>query len=155
MIITTSSVPLDHPDLRRLVAELDAYLAITDGEEHAFYNQYNGLDDLTYAIVAYDELFRPIGCGAYKIHDSATVEIKRMYTAPDYRGRGVAAEVLLMLESIAKAEGYDRAILETGLRQEAAMAFYPKQGYANIPNYGQYQGMANSRCFEKQLRADD
>lgn len=134
----------------RLVKELDAYLAITDGEEHGFYNQFNNIDILKHVILAFEN-DEPIACGAIKAYDTEAMEIKRMYVAPACRGRGVAQTILRELETWAKESGYHKTILETGKRQTEAVALYKKCGYAITPNYGQYAGVANSICFEKKL----
>ncbi|MEN0003183.1 MAG: GNAT family N-acetyltransferase [Bacteroidota bacterium] len=131
-----------------LVGQLDAELAVIDGEEHAFYHQYNHIDDIKYAIVAM-EAGHAIACGAIKHFDTNTVEVKRMYTLADSRGKGLATNVLKALEDWAAALGYQRCVLETGRRQQDAIALYQKNGYTSIPNYGQYIGVENSVCFEK------
>ncbi len=138
------------PHFVRLVEQLDAYLVEKDGKDHAFYNQYNGIDSLDHVIVAYAEN-RAIACGAMKNYDHHTVEVKRMFTLPQYRGKGVAASLLSELESWAVEIGATRCVLETGKRQTEAVRFYPAQGYAIIDNYGQYAGVSNSVCFEKRL----
>jgi len=137
-------------DFQNLVKELDAYLKVTDGDDHDFYNQFNGLEKVKHALVVYKDN-QPIGCGAFREFDSSTVEIKRMYLQPNHRGSGIAAEILNSLETWAKEEGYLRCILETGDRQVEAVKFYHKMGYKKIPNYGQYAQMDNSNCFEKHL----
>ena len=140
----------DDADFQRLVQQLDAYLSTTDGDEHAFYNQYNGLEGIKHVVVAYKD-GAAIACGAVKELAPETVEVKRMYTEPAGRGRGLAGSVLRELETWAAELGYTQAVLETGKRQLAALAFYPKQGYLIIPNYGPYVEMENSVCFGKQL----
>ncbi|GAA0873554.1 hypothetical protein GCM10009117_27010 [Gangjinia marincola] len=144
LIKTTS----DHPDFIGLVSQLDAYLKVTDGDEHEFYNQFNGRDQLKHVILAYSDE-QPIGCGAFKGFDTNSIEIKRMFVTPNLRNQGVAAAVLTALEKWAKEISYTRAVLETGKRQTEAIHFYQKNGYSQIPNYGQYKGMENSMCFEK------
>jgi hypothetical protein len=47
---------------------------------------------------------------------------------------------------------YGKCILETGIKQPEAIGLYKKSGYTVIPNYGQYAGIENSVCFEKQLQ---
>lgn len=141
----------DHPDFVRLVAALDAHLAVTDEDEHDFYDQFNKLDAIRHVLVGYADGVA-VACGAFKPFDQGTVEIKRMYTAPNYRGRGLAAELLDGLEAWARAEGYGRAVLETGKRQPYAIRLYEKQGYGRMAdNYGPYVGMDNSVCMEKSL----
>jgi len=146
LLRTTSS----NPDFIALVEKLDAYLTKTDGDEHAFYDQYNKIDSLKQVVVAYAN-GKPAACGAMKAFSDEAVEIKRMYTGPPYRGQGIASRVLDALEDWARELGYRKCILETGKRQKEAVAFYPKKGYQTIPNYGQYAGMENSVCFEKML----
>lgn len=139
-----------NPEFKTLVKELDAYLKITDGDDHDFYNQYNGLEEIKYVMVAYvDE--KPIGCGTIKRLDTNTVELKRMYVKPEKRGSGIAGQILKSLEEWAKEIGFEKCILETGERQFEAVRFYEKTGYQRIPNYGQYAQMENSICFEKTL----
>jgi putative acetyltransferase len=137
-------------DFKTLIKSLDQDLAITDGEEHGFYNQFNGTDNINHVLVAYENSVA-LSCGAFKIMDSKVVEIKRMYTVPSYRGKGLAALVLKNLEEWASKEGFKCCVLETGTRQIAAIRLYEKCGYQIIENYGQYKGVINSRCFEKAI----
>lgn len=138
-------------DFIELVKKLDAYLAIVDGKDHSFYAQFNKIDALNYVIVAYDDN-KPVGCGAIKEYAPGTMELKRMFTLPEYRGRGIAAQVLAGLEIWAVELSCNKCILETGKRQDDAIAFYKKNGYSAIPNFGQYAGIENSVCFQKEIK---
>ena len=140
-----------HADFVYLVARLDALLAELDGEEHAFYNSLNKIDKLQYVVIAYDDEL-PVGCGAIREHAKNAMEVKRMYTLEDHRGRGIATKILGELEIWASELGYYKCVLETGKRQPEAIALYKKSGYQVIPNYGQYVNVENSVCFEKKLR---
>ena len=135
-------------DFQALITELDAYLKITDGEDHEFYNQFNSLKKINNVVVAFQNE-QAIGCGAFRKFDANTVEIKRMYVKVTYRGSGVANTVLSSLEEWASEEGFTKCVLETGNRQIDAIKFYKKSGYISIPNYGQYAQMEDSNCFEK------
>ena len=146
-IIRTDS---DNPDFISLVKDLDAELAVIDGDDHSFYDQFNKIDQIRYALVAY-EAGRPVGCGAIKMYDHDTVEVKRMYTLPEGRGKGIATQILAELEAWAAELGYRKCILETGIRQPDAISLYKKNGYRLIPNFGQYAEVENSVCFEKEL----
>ncbi|MEE9406515.1 MAG: GNAT family N-acetyltransferase [Polaribacter sp.] len=146
-VIRTNS---ENKDFKNLVKQLDAYLKITDGDEHDFYNQFNHIDVLKNVVVFYiDEI--AVGCGAIKKFDNASVEVKRMFVSEEKRGSGIAQNILTELEIWAKELGYKKCVLETGKRQIEAVNFYKKCKYNVIPNYGQYKGMENSVCFEKQL----
>ncbi len=146
-IIRTNS---SNPAFISLVQLLDAELAERDGADHSFYHQYNGIQLLQHVVVLFHEDI-PIGCGAFKQIEADTVEVKRMYILPDHRSKGLATKVLTALEEWAKEEGFITSVLETGKRQPEAIALYQKNGYVNIPNYGQYIGIENSVCFEKRL----
>jgi putative acetyltransferase len=141
-IIRTNS---ENNDFIKLIKELDAYLKVTDEEEHDFYNQFNNTDVLKNIVVIYIGE-TAVGCGAIKIFDDTSVEVKRMFVSLNKRGVGLA-----QLEMCAEELGYQKCVLETGIRQVEAVKFYKKCKYQVIPNYGQYQGMENSICFEKQL----
>lgn len=140
-----------HIDVISLIEKLDAYLKITDGEDHDFYNQFNGTDTIDCMLVAYkDEV--PVGCGAIKHFDSSSAEVKRMFVDQSYRGQGIATKILIQLEQWAREKGYGKCILETGERQVAAVQLYQKSKYKRMhTNYGQYNGIAQSICFEKKL----
>lgn len=140
----------NNPDFINLVKDLDVYLAKKDGDEHDFYDQFNSIENIKHVLVCYHR-DNPVGCGSFKEYDSHTVEIKRMYTTPNMRGKGVASIILKSLENWALESGYRRSILETGLRQTEAVLFYKKCSYTIIENYGQYRKMDNSICFEKNL----
>lgn len=137
-------------DFRSLVALLDEDLAIRDGAEHGFYATFNKIDSLAHVVVAYrDET--PVGCGAIKKYADQTIEIKRMFVLPQFRGQGIAGEVLRELERWAVELGFQESILETGKKQPEAIRLYQKSGYSVIENYGQYQGIGNSVCMQKRL----
>jgi GNAT superfamily N-acetyltransferase len=83
----------------------------------------------------------PVACGAWRSHgeDGAIAEIKRMYTAPEARGRGLARAVLGAVERSAREHGRSRIVLETGDRQPEAIKLYKSAGYRPIPNFGYYR----------------
>lgn len=140
----------ENQDFRQLVEMLNAELAIIDGDDHAFYNQYNGLQDIKHVVMAYQG-DTPVGCGTIKHYDTAKVEIKRMYTIKTQRAQGIASRLIVELENWAEELGYQSLILETGKRQEDAVALYTKAGYKKIDNYGPYIGVDNSVCFYKPI----
>ena len=149
-MIRTIRTTSEHEDFIDLVRHLDADLAERDGKDHSFYAQFNKLDKIKHVVVAYDD-DEPVGCGAIKEYTPDTMEIKRMYTAPESRGKGIASNILRELEKWASELSYEWCILETGKKQPEAIGLYKKSGYTIIPNYGQYAGIENSLCFEKPL----
>ena len=87
-------------------------------------------------LVAYRD-DRPVGCGAVRLIDSATAELKRMFVEPELRGEGIGRAFVDALEAEARRLGARRVVLETGIRQTAAMALYTRCGFAPIPLYGE------------------
>jgi putative acetyltransferase len=149
-MITLTRTDSSNKDFIELVKHLDADLAKRDGEEHAFYNQFNKVTMIKHVVVAYENEL-PISCGAIKEFDAQSMEVKRMYTLPQHRGKGIASLVLHELEKWAAEMNYPTCVLETGKRQPEAIELYKKNGYHIILNYGQYAGVENSVCFEKKL----
>ena len=140
----------ENRDFIELVKFLDADLALVDGKDHAFYSQFNKIDNIRYVIVAYENE-KAVGCGAIKEYEKHTMEVKRMYVSPESRKKGIASEILKELEKWAYELSNCKCILETGKRQQEAIGLYQKSGYKLIPNYGQYAEIENSLCFEKIL----
>jgi len=149
-MITLKRTNSDDVDFKKLVALLDQDLAIRDGEDHAFYNQFNKTDKIKHAVVYYENDI-PVGCGAFREKESDKTEIKRMYVHPDHRKKGIASAILKELEIWAKEVGYAYTILETGKNQPEAINLYQKQEYTIIPNYPPYEQMDNSVCMKKTL----
>ena len=146
-IVRTNS---ENVDFIELVKYLDADLAERDGEDHAYYDQFNKLDRIKHAVILYDNK-KPLGCGAIKEYEPHVMEIKRMYTLPESRGKGFANKILSELEKWSSELHYEKCILETGKKQPEAIQLYKKNVYNIISNYGQYSHIENSLCFEKKL----
>lgn len=149
-MLTFIQTDASHPVFVSLVRLLDADLRVRDGEEHAFYSQFNKIDSIPYVILAYDE-GKPVGCGAIKPFSPTQMEVKRMYVMPEYRSKGIASQILHRLEAGCKEMHIFHCVLETGTKQPEAIHLYEKSGYTRIPNYGQYLNVENSVCFEKRL----
>ena len=104
---------------------------------------------------------RPVGCGALRcIREAALTrelgsrvgELKRMYVAPEVRGRGIGRALLTRLEAEARGLGLARLVLETGTRQAEALALYRRAGFTEISAYGEYAASSGtSVCLTKVL----
>jgi GNAT superfamily N-acetyltransferase len=149
--IEIRAVPFDAPEARRLVAAALADLA----------GRYGGSGDDT--PVAADDFTppngqflvafvdgEPVGCAGWRRHGEAA-ELKRMYTAPQARGRGVARRVLAAVEESARTHGYGRLVLECGQRQPEAIALYRACGYERIANFGFYRDSPLCVSFARSL----
>lgn len=149
-MITLIRTNSNNNDFQSLVLELDKDLAIRNGDTNDFFAQYNKIDLINNVVVAYVNN-EAVGCGAIKVYDNQTMEIKRMFVPKHQRGKGVAVLVLQNLELWAKELGYKKCILETGDKMHEAIGLYKKCHFKVIPNYGQYKNVSSSICFEKLL----
>jgi putative acetyltransferase len=146
-IIRTNS---DNPHFRQLVVLLDDELTLRYGDLQKHYAQFNHLNFIDTVVVAYEEDI-PAGCGCFRLFAPETIEIKRMYVRPEFRGRGVSRLILSELEKWAGELGYTKSVLETGYLQAEAIQLYHRFGYTEIPNYGNYEETETSICMSKKL----
>ncbi|MBO9693999.1 GNAT family N-acetyltransferase [Chryseobacterium sp.] len=139
-----------HTDFQNLVKSLDAALSEHNGENDSFFAQFNKIDTIKNCVVAYiDDI--PAACGAFKPLSEETVEIKRMFTNPEFRKKGLASAIVKELERWAAELSFKKAVLETSRDLKNAISVYEKNGFYRIPNYGQYAGVEQSVCYEKVL----
>ncbi|GGP33747.1 hypothetical protein GCM10010214_02220 [Streptomyces abikoensis] len=94
-----------------------------------------------------------VGCCAVQPVGPETCELKRMFVSPVVRGQGVADMLLAEAEQLALRLGSRSMLLETGVRQPAAMRLYERAGYRRIANYPPHDQDPLSVCYEKALPA--
>lgn len=148
--MTTIRTTSDDQDFQELSKELEQDLKFRDGDQHLFYAELNKVDKMPNVIVVYKNGL-PIGCGAVRIYNEDTMEIKRMFVKPSNRGQGIATTILTELEEWSLELGFKYCILETGKNQPEAIELYKKSNYTIIPNFGKYIGNENSICFKKAM----
>lgn len=102
-------------------------------------------------LVLRDDGGSAVACGGVARFDGTRGELKRMYVVPEARGRGLGRLLLDELEARAHGLGYRALVLETGDRQEAALALYRRAGYVRRPCWPPYDARPLSLCFEKPL----
>ena len=95
-----------------------------------------------------------LGCAALKELDTGQGEIKSMRTAPKHRGKGVAAELLRHIITVARDRGYRQISLETGTGPafEPAHALYRKFGFELCGPFHEYGPDPSSRFMTRRLR---
>jgi putative acetyltransferase len=153
--VSIERAPAPTEEVRALVGELNAALA-AEYPPH----QRHGL--------SIEKLFEPgvrfflarldgeaVGCGGVALF-ADYAEVKRMYTRPAVRGRGLAKALLRRLEDEARASGLPLLRLETGTRQAAAIGLYQRAGFRPCGPFGPYAAMppaniATSLFYEKPL----
>lgn len=90
-----------------------------------------------------------IGCAGMRRRSTEEVEVKRMFVRAPFRGRGYARSLLALVEGEARALGFTRVLVETGLAQPEAMGLYESSGYVRIPGFGHYRNEPQNRCYAK------
>lgn len=87
-----------------------------------------------------------LGCGALREIDPTHGEIKSMRTAPAYRGRGVAQQLLDHILEEARVRAYRRLSLETGSTAafSSARRLYARSGFVTCGPFGEYREDPNS-----------
>ncbi|PZR26751.1 MAG: GNAT family N-acetyltransferase [Citrobacter freundii] len=139
-----------NPDFLYLIPLLDQDLRNRYQELQDTYDKHNVIVNVDTVVIAYVD-DQPVGCGCFKQYRETAVEMKRMYVKPAYRRQGISSAILNELEKWAVEMGYKEAVLETGNRQEEAIAMYEKLGYSVIPNYPPYENIPTSICMQKPL----
>lgn len=96
-----------------------------------------------------------VGCGGVAMFDDYA-EVKRMYTRPAARGRGIAKVLLGRIEDEARQAGKPVLRLETGTYQQEAIGLYGRMGFRPRGPFGPYAAMPahnieTSLFFEKTL----
>lgn len=147
--------------LREVAYDSDAVAILTEEVQQEYVNRYGGRDASPVdpaQFAAPDGVFlvaevggTPVGCAGLRRHGDDVVEIKRMFVRTAHRRRGYARQLLAELEDRARANGFRRVVLETGLPQPEALGLYPSAGYEPVEPFGHYAGDALSRCFGKDL----
>ena len=74
-----------------------------------------------------------------------------MFVVNGARRAGVATTILVALEQAAQRLGYSVMRLETGNRQQSAMALYESYGFVRIAPFGEYATDPTSICYEKNV----
>jgi GNAT superfamily N-acetyltransferase len=113
--------------------------------------------DVVATVIAIDDTGAgvPIGhAGLKRLHDDLAdaLEVKKVVVTPERRGEGISRLLMDELESIARALGAARLVLQTGDRQPAAVALYEKLGYEPMPAFGGYEIFPPSLHYAKRLR---
>ena len=76
-----------------------------------------------------------------------------MYTMPSHQGQGIGGRILELIEELARAEGLERLVLETGHRHDAAWRVYERGGFTRCGPVLDYPPSGYSVFYEKSLVA--
>ena len=148
----------DHPQVRLLLRELDAYLATLYPPQDNFILGEQALLAPDVSLLVAEAEGRIVGCGAVRrVPGQARGaqhpygEVKRMMVAPAHRGRRIGAQLLEALESVLRRAAIHWVLLETGDKQADAIALYERCGYRRCAAFGDYPDTGALVFFEKSL----
>ncbi|MGK3116251.1 GNAT family N-acetyltransferase [Candidatus Pantoea formicae] len=150
MMISIEPANILSPESQRLIEQLSMELAAITGNDGKSHFTAEALDEKRAIwVLAKDQQGRAIGCGSLRPMSNGVAELKRMYSDRSLPGVGTA--LLAYLIRWAESVGYSEIQLSTRTVNSRAVAFYIKQGFRQIENYGPYTGRAESICLSKSL----
>ena len=138
-------------DVRALVTELNATLLELTPPEFTFHLTVEQMAAPDTSVFIARDGGAAVACGALKRHAGGIGEVKRMYTRPSHRGRKIGALIVERIEALARAEGLERLVLETGDRHPAAWTVYERAGFTRCGPVLDYPESKWSVFYEKNL----
>ena len=140
------------PAVRELIAELNAHLLTLTPAEHCYHMTAEQMADAsTTVFLAQTTDGRALGMGALRREGGGIGEVKRMFTRPEARGQHVGSAILDRIIDLARSEGLDRLVLETGDRHPEAWRLYESRGFARCGPVLDYPDSQWSVFYEKPL----
>ena len=148
------SIAIESPlqdDVRVLVAELNTTLLELTPAEFVFHMTVEQMAEPGTTVFIAREDGVAVGCGALKRHAGGIGEVKRMYIRPSHRGRKIGALIVERIEALARKEGLNRLVLETGDRHPAAWTVYERAGFTRCGPVLDYPDSKWSVFYDKSL----
>lgn len=122
-------------DFKKLCKKLDDFQNNIFSERASLkMSALDGLEKLEKILLMYDEN-KVIACGAIKPVSDSTAELARMYTDADYRGQGLAKQIIQEIIDYAKRKGYKKIILDTWKDSTSARKLYSSLGFRERPPF--------------------
>jgi putative acetyltransferase len=152
------SIAVESPltdEVRGLIAELNAALLELTPPEHCYHMTVEEMAGPETTVFVAREDGRAVACGALRRHPDRIGEVKRMYTQPQFQGRGTGGRILDAVVELAQREGIGRLVLETGDRHPAAWRVYERAGFVRCGAVLDYPDTEYSVFYEKQLGRED
>lgn len=138
-------------DVRALIAALNENLLALTPPEHCFHMTPEEMATPETTVFVARQNGKAIACGALRRHADRIAEVKRMYTIPEQQGQGIGGMILDEIIALARKEGFDRLVLETGDRHPAAWRVYERAGFKRCGPVLDYPDTAWSVFYELKL----
>jgi GNAT superfamily N-acetyltransferase len=153
-VATFRALPYDHPVSQHLIERVQQeYVQRYGGPDEAVVDPAEFLPPAGLFLVGEVDGV-PAGCGAWREIEPGVAEIKRVYVEPGFRRRGLAQQVVALLERSAAAAGHRTLVLNSGDRQPEALALYADAGYRPVAGYGIYACAPGAVFLGKELARD-
>jgi putative acetyltransferase len=136
--LTIEQAVMPTAEIIEMLTELDAAMSGPYVQRHALSVEQLFQPDVRFFVVRLDGA--AVACGGIAFYHGYA-ELKRMYSRPAVRGRGVAKLLLRRLETEARAVGATLLRLETGVYQHEALRFYEGAGFQRRGPFGRYADM--------------
>ena len=149
-MIVIRQVDPTRAEVIELIHQLDEYQESMYPPES---NHLDSIDELSKTNVNFIAAYAGseiCGIGAVRVLNDYG-EIKRLYVAEKYRGKGIAKEIVKELENRLIKRSIFTARLETGIHQHEAIDLYKKLGYSKIAPFGDYTEDPLSVFMEKKI----
>lgn len=88
-------------------------------------NELDEFEDVSKHIIGYDDNQRPIATARYRDYNGVA-KMERVAVLKDYRKQGIGRDLMKYIETIAKNDGFSKAVLNGQIQ---AQAFYESLGY--------------------------
>lgn len=150
------SIAVESPlqdEVRVLIAALNATLRPLSPSEYANHLSVEDLANTTTTMFIGRDNGCAVACGALRRYEGDIGEVKRMYTQPSARGRGIGGMLLAEIEALARNEGLTRLVLESGHLNHAARRIYERAGFNRCGPVLAYLDIPYSVFYEKKLDA--
>lgn len=127
------------PEARALVGALDEYLEALYPPDNNYLLDVESLcaPEVSFFVARVGGM--ALGCGALRLLDARSGELKRMYVAPEARGLGLGSAILQAIEQRARQLGLGELKLETGTAQPEALGLYRAAGYRPCAAFADYR----------------
>jgi len=147
-----AAVPVRDPSVVALLEALTAELAGSGyTPDQTFGYSVEQLERADVHLVGACVSGRLVGLGGVELQGGGVAELKRFYVEPEHRGTGVADALIAALVDHAGAHDVTVVRLETGDKQQAAMSFYRRHGFVEVPRFAPYLSSETSVCMQREL----
>lgn len=116
------------PHLRQ---EFEAYITLSIRKEFDVLAEYY-LTGRGHGFWVADAEGQIIGTFGLEYAGQCSVELRRMYVEPDWRGRGVGGRLIATAENVCRSRGASKLVLSTSELQTDAIRFYLAHGFSLV-----------------------